>query len=295
MEENKRKTNNLSNDDMVTTLDGRVVSKKDIKDGEIYINAEGKKVRKVVRKVAREEGNAKNNNVEVNNSTISLGAVKTSDPKIAHENRNGDPKELMERVNARHSFLERMRKNEKISVSRVETPQAQPEVATGESLYEEAIDEDNISADRSVAQLESDVLDENYSNSIGAGTSYATANIGRESKVSGLATNPNANPTAIMSQAGNPISQSLTGNQIAIPKPVNAKVTEKKPKKKRKPIKLWIPMVAIAGVYVVACLVYFFTCYNFGDKSIDIGKYYIAVGADSKKEYYDGQKFNFYE
>ncbi len=296
MEENKQKNNkNLSGEDMVTTLDGRVVSKKDIKDGEIYINAEGKKVRKVVRKVAREEVPSQNvNNVGAVASTLQSVAVKKVEPKVAHENRNGDPKELMERVNARHSFLERMRKNEKIGVTKA--PEiVQTQETTNGDLYEESIDEENIAPDRSVSQLESDVLDENYSNSIGGGTSYATSNIGNESKVSGLATNPNANPMAIMSQAGNPISQSLAGNQTAIPRPVNAKVEIKKPKKKRKPIKLWIPMVAIASVYVVACLVYFFTCYNFADKSVDIGKYYIAVGADSKKEYYDGQKFNFYE
>lgn len=50
-----------SADEMVQTLDGRIVNKKSIKNGEIYINSQGKKVRKVIKKVVRSTANAGGN------------------------------------------------------------------------------------------------------------------------------------------------------------------------------------------------------------------------------------------
>lgn len=304
MEKDKRKnydeslSETVKTADMVKTLDGRIVSKKDIKDGEIYINAEGKKVRKVVKKVVKETNKTDQKIVEESQSDVPQESFVQEKYKSAEEvraNRNGDPKDFLDRVNAKHSFLERMRKNEKISAPKMAELEAET-VDEEPSVVEEAIEDvNNVAVDSSVSELETAVLDENYANSIGKGSNYASANIGGESSISGLATNPNADPKMIMSQAGKPISQSLAGNQVKLPTPVNAKTKLVKPKKKRKPIKLWIPMVALAGVYLVVCLVYFFTCYNFGDKSIDIGKYYIAIGDEAKKEYYDGEQFNFYE
>ena len=296
MEENKRKKdekkplNATNNADMVTTLDGRVVNKKDIKEGEIYINAEGKKVRKVVRKIVKDD---------TGSNVVNSGANSFASNSVVSEKKNdqkGDValnrEEFLERVNSRHSFLERIKNNEKVSGQRPVVAQTPTQAMPQEDAIE---DVESVTPDRSVSELESAVVDENLANSLGKGTSYASASIGGESKVSGLATNPNAKATDILSQANNPISRSLTGNQVAaIPMPTNA-LPKKKEKKKRKPIKLWIPMVAIASVYVIVCLVYFFTTYNFADKSVNLGMYYIDVGADSKKEYYDGQKFNFYE
>ena len=308
MEENRKDTKSSAvggaGSEMVTTLDGRVVSKKEIKDGEIYINAEGKKVRKVVKKAVKapkenvvasespsqsieEKGEGENVSPVVSEQE-NLSAV----PEVKEE-KDVQGESFLDRVNSKHSFLERIRNNEKISTPKFSEPVAPVQTESSDSSVYEESDED-VAPDRSVSDLESAVVDEAYSNSIGKGSSYASANIGTESKVSGLATNPNASPTAILNQAGNPISQSLAGNQV-LPTPINAKAPTKKAKKKRKPIKLWIPMTVLASVYVVCCLVYFFTCYNFADKSVDIGKYYIAIGEESKKEYYDGQKFNFYE
>lgn len=326
---------NVDLGEMVTTLDGRVVNKKDVKIGEIYINAEGKKVRKVVKKVirttiakkesskqsgyqqhanemGRQELNRQANGSVQNsvNSTAaremerpgekSLAMQKAAERKGVAENAlkdqetetkmgEDDKRTFLERVNSKHAFLDKIKRNERIGsapvVAATETPEESPKEV-------EEFNED-VAPDKSVAALETAVVGEAYGNSIGMGSSYATGAGGPESKVSGAATNPNASPTAILSQSGNPISQSLAGNSL--PQPINKSLPKTTPKKKRKPIKLWIPTVVLASAYVLACLIYFVTGYNFGDKSIDVGKYYIAVGDESKKEYYDGQKFNFYE
>ncbi len=360
--ENKNFTygNNLNRgteDEMVTTLDGRVISKKDIKIGEIYINSEGKKVRKVVKKIiktsiAKKEPEPQQTSTpamsplgeenkltqkspeEINAARLaalkSMGRIpeksatengqksESTKPETADKSANTSssplqdsntlnlspaeiekaqeeeqkapqaPKTFLERVNSKHAFLDKLKNNERISG----TPVVSATATQGVEVRNDSIDE-NVGPDSSVEALETAVVDENYANSIGKGSSYASGTGGPESKVSSVATNPNASKTAIMSQAGNPLSQSLAGNSI--PLPINQTLPKAKPKKKRKPIKLWIPTVILASAYVIACVVYFVTGYDFSDKSVDIGKYYIAIGEESKKEYYDGQKFNFYE
>ena len=217
MEENRKDTKSSAvggaGSEMVTTLDGRVVSKKEIKDGEIYINAEGKKVRKVVKKAVKapkenvvasespsqsieEKGEGENVSPVVSKQE-NLSAV----PEVKEE-KDAQSESFLDRVNSKHSFLERIRNNEKISTPKFSEPAAPVQTESSESSVYEEPDED-VAPDRSVSDLESAVVDEAYSNSIGKGSSYASANIGTESKVSGLATNPNASPTAILNQAGN--------------------------------------------------------------------------------------------
>ena len=328
--EDKNISNPNGADEMVQTLDGRIVNKKSIKNGEIYINSQGKKVRKVVKKVVRPstggEGqvsshvsnnekaentitNSENSNDNKNQNaqqerkeTANINTVNTgmsnenaTDSKTQQINPDADL-DFRARISSRHSFLSKIENNQKISTPGYGNAQlagAEKSANGGGSNGEE-----NLGADKSVTDLEQAVVDEMYNDSIGKNGTGASSGA-RKSNVSGKASNPQGsvlnNP---VSNADNAISRGLTGSYsvYGLATPKTQSVALAKPKKKaKKPIKLWVPASIIAGIYVVVCLIYFISNYNFQEKSVQVGEYYLSVGNASKMEYYDGERFNFYQ
>ncbi len=339
---------NESSSVMVKTLDGRVVPKSEIADGEIYINEQGKKVRKVVKKVVKTKilpKSAEQSQVESMYSGVNKpsDAIKDSpagkeldvkkansavlpqpinvpkqEQSVASENSvpevavrdasersneksnnfkastdNREPKQetFMDRISAKHSFLLRMQNNGKVSslnnrgtsFSVVDKNNASP------SINQNGIVEEAIQPDSAVTELENAVVKENYDYSVGKGSSVAKGTGKGSSNVSGAAYNPNGSVlNSPVSNANNKISQGLAGNYV-VATPI---VKSKKKKKKTSFFKPWFVIVPLVLVYFIVALVYFIGKYNFGDKSVNVGLYYVNVGANAKLKYYDGEPFN---
>ncbi len=325
--------------DLVRTLDGRMVSKKDIKDGEIYYNAEGKKVRKVVRRVAKQTTPtakpavakldrptevAKDNEnkplqakedlpeIEPEVSKVHLinvvPQVQSEEDAPKEDNEQQQANDFRARINSKHAFLSRMRNNEKLT---------DPNISAGAKLNSSVVtgsgiklatpvkakgkkgEKDEIYVDKDVADLEDAIVKESYDDSVGKGKSTATAG-GRVSNIGGKASNPNGSVlNSPVSNADNAFSRSLSGSGYMLATPVNASgqavAVRQRRRKKKNPAKIWVPIIITACIYAVCCMFYFVTQYNFGDKSVQVGLYYLQVGDKARKEYYDGQPFNFHE
>lgn len=346
-------------DEMVQTLDGRIVNKKEIKNGEIYINAQGKKVRKVIKKVVKSSSNAEGTPLDAkisetkpegNSASENTPSVQPSvlpEPKSSSEAKSSlpEPKKMggsslsepkktggaslpepkksaevatpaepelsqkidtagdldfRERLSSRHSFLQRMRAGGSVSVPATPSGARNTSGATqggSASKGGKKGQEEEIAVDKSVSELEEAVLNENYQESVGKNGQKTTGQ-GRSSAVSGRASNPRGNVlNNPLSNADNDIARGLAGSySLAQPKTQNT-VTLAKPKKKKvkKPLNLWIPASLIAVVYIIICGIYFITNYNFSQKTVSIGEYFLNAGANSKTEYYDGERFNFFE
>lgn len=326
-----------SADEMVQTLDGRIVNKKSIKNGEIYINSQGKKVRKVIKKVVRSTANAGGNTlggektepreqakVEEKPESVKSVATETTpseEPKLEPlrtESEVGqkivteDDADFRSRIGARHSFLARMESGQSISTptmggaklsgaERSQITNSTNSTSTnysgkGKGKNRNKNGEEEIVTDKSVSELEQAVMDENYNESIGKNGQNASG--GRSSSVSGKASNPMGsvlnNP---LSNADNALARGLAGSySLATPKTTTT-VPLAKPKKKKikKHINMWIPASVIAAIYIICCGFYFIKNYNFSDKTVQVGEYFLNVGTNSKTEYYDGERFNFYE
>ncbi len=320
-------------DEMVQTLDGRIVNKKSIKNGEIYINAQGKKVRKVIKKVVRsttesggsvlsatkpettisaspEAEEASREPVEDNktNSNTNISEPVVEEPSASQIISPAEDADFRTRIGARHSFLARMESGQNISTpmvggvklsgaerSQIAQSSSASAPRSGKGKNKNKNQEEEIVTDKSVSELEQAVMDENFNESLGKNGQSAGA---RSSTVSGKASNPMGsvlnNP---LSNADNDLARGLAGSySLATPKKITTTPLAKPKKKKvKKPINLWIPALVIASLYVICCGVYFIKNYNFGDKSVQVGEYYLNVGTNSKTEYYDGERFNFFE
>ena len=198
---------------------------------------------------------------------------------------------LRDRISAKHSFLLKLENNERVggggygvsaSGSASEFSGSGP--ASGNGIFEEAI-----APDTNVTELADAVMKENYDYSIGKGASIATGTGRGASTVSGAASNPNGSVlNSPVSNANNKFSQGLAGNLAAAPviaKPIKAK-------KKKVYVKPWVIALPLVLIYMVVALVYFIGKYNFADKSVNVGLYYVNIGAKAKLKYYDGEPFN---
>lgn len=347
-----------SSSDLVKTLDGRMVPKSEIADGEVYINQQGKKVRKVVKKVVKtvvkpkseeqkqvEEMLSNVNAAQAEESPKQVAVEKLPDPVnvaplnklpdpinvsaaespnenafgteefegakeslhtetaakvVAEEQRRNNyqqpaqPKQetLRDRISAKHSFLLKLENNERVGGAGYNSISASGSAgefsgansANGNGIFEEAI-----APDANVTDLANAVMKENYDYSIGKGASIATGTGRGASAVSGAASNPNGSVlNSPVSNANNKFSQGLAGNLAAAP--VIAK--PKKAKKKKVYIKPWVIALPLVLIYVVVAFVYFIGKYNFADKSVNVGLYYVNIGAKAKLKYYDGEPFN---
>lgn len=347
-------------DEMVQTLDGRIVNKKEIKNGEIYINAQGKKVRKVIKKVVKSnsgtEGSisdskvsdaqisSKNENLvnssqnSTSNSSVlpepkKVGSVlpepkkvgennnvlpepknttgedssllKTEDePELSQKINTTDDSDFRERLSSKHSFLQRMRTGGSVSAPPTSAlPSRNSKQTNGgnkggsNSKGGKKGQEEEVALDKSVSELEEAVLNENYQESIGKNGQTATGQ-GRNSSVSGKASNPRGNIlNNPLSNADNDIARGLAGSySLAQPKSsTQLPLAKSKKQKTKKPISLWVPASIIAAVYIIICGIYFISNYNFSEKTVSVGEYFLNAGANSKTEYYDGERFNFFE
>lgn len=347
-------------DEMVQTLDGRIVNKKEIKNGEIYINAQGKKVRKVIKKVAKSnsgtEGSisdskvsdaqisSKNGNLvnssqnSTSNSSVlpepkkvgsvlpepkkvgggnaglsepkdtageGSGSLKSEDePELSQKIDTTDDSDFRERLSSRHSFLQRMRAGGSVSAPPTSAlPSKNSKQTNGgnkggsNSKSGKKGQEEEVALDKSVSELEEAVLNENYQESIGKNGQTATGQ-GRNSLVSGKASNPRGNIlNNPLSNADNDIARGLAGSySLAQPKDsTQLPLARPKKQKVKKSISLWIPASIIAAVYIIICGIYFISNYNFSEKTVSVGEYFLNAGANSKTEYYDGERFNFFE
>lgn len=336
MDETKESTPSIA-DEMVQTLDGRIVNKKSIKNGEIYINSQGKKVRKVIKKVVRSTANAGGNasfgekpepqvqskveeKTESEKQTQPIETPKEepkveplrTESEVGQKINTVDDSDFRSRIGARHSFLARMESGQSIStptmggakLSGAERSQItnSTESATtnhsgkGKGKNKNKNGEEEIVTDKSVSELEQAVMDENFNESMGKNGQNASG--GRSSSVSGKASNPMGsvlnNP---LSNADNALARGLAGSySLATPKTTTtAPLAKPKKKKVKKPINMWIPASVIAVIYIICCGFYFIRNYNFSDKTVQVGEYFLNVGTNSKTEYYDGERFNFYE
>lgn len=205
-----------------------------------------------------------------------------------------DKKDLKERLMARHAFLGRMERGEKIGVAPSTTPSKNAQIINSDLVEEIEDNEDveDIAPDNEVTQLEKAVTDEKYNREIGKGSSVGRRTNQTVGYVAGGAKNPNEKPSLRGSATGNGLmgNYSLaTPEKESIPEPEK----KKKAKKQRKPIKPWVIVVALVSLYVIGMATYFFTSFNFNKKEVNIVLYYIDVGQKAKLEYYDGEKFNF--
>lgn len=199
------------------------------------------------------------------------------------ENKEG----LRDRLLSKHSFLDRINKGESVSAPKQVVVEAAPLQANDD--IEEIEDIEDVQADSSVTQLEAAVTKEKFDRSIGRGSSKAAVGSGARG-ITQSALNPNEKP---LQGVNGKLNQSLAGNvqpEIVLAKPdVEIK---KKVKKQRKPIKAWMVMAALVGIYTIGMMAYFFTAYNFEPKKVDVNLYYISIGSGAKLDYYDGEKIN---
>ena len=281
----------VADDVIVTTLDGRKVPKSQIADGEIFINEQGKKVRKVVKKPIADIATGVESGAVTN--------VSSPDEVDNHIEQNPKQKEhyeelkkeqsLRERLSSRHAFLDRMNIGKSDNKNDKKSAQSPKVNGLPSPVNVDGDVDENVEVDKSVTSLESALISESAENSAGLGGNLAKpVDVTMSSSVSAVAINPNKKDA---SQSGATLA--LKGETLATPQQLLATpVNTKKKKKTRKPFNLmWIgvPMLAI---YVVVMAVYFISGYNFGDKSVGMGLYGLAVGENAKREYYDGQVFN---
>ena len=178
---------------------------------------------------------------------------------------------LRDRLKSRHSFLDRIERGQKVGVAPENKDESTFHVVNADLVEE--MDDKDILPDADVLELE---------DAVG----------GSGANVSSGAINPNEKPNL----AGSGVSKGLVGNYaLATPEKEVVIPQEKKEKKKRKPIKSWVVVVALVSIYVIGMLAYFFAAYNFNQKSVGIVLYYIDIGENAKLEYYDGEQFNYNE
>lgn len=203
--------------------------------------------------------------------------------------------DLRSRLMARHSFLGRMERGEKISTP-ADIPN-RPMQEVNSDLVEEIEDDDEgieeVAVDAEVQELEQAVTEEKYLRDIGKSSAKGVRTNETVGYVSGGAKNPNEKPQ----MKGTKRAEGLVGNS-SLPTPERVIVAEQKPKKvkkakkERKPVKPWVIVLSLVSIYLVILATYFFTSFNFGKKQVNLVLYYIDVGENAKLEYYDGEKFS---
>lgn len=198
---------------------------------------------------------------------------------------------LKSRLMAKHAFLSRIERGEKIGGS-FSSGKAMETVNT--DLVEEIEDdedEEEIEPDAEVLELEDAVTEDKYNRTVGNSSSKGRRAGDTGTYISSGAKNPNEKPSLKGTATGN----GLVGNySLATPeKAVSTEPPKKKEKKPRKPIKPWVIAVVCAGIYAIGMLTYFLAGFNFGKKQVGITLYYIDISEDAKLEYYDGEQFVF--
>lgn len=209
---------------------------------------------------------------------------------------NSDSGDLRARLMARHSFLGKMERGEKVTSSYTPAEPANNEVATPAiddrfEDIEEIEDIEDIAPDAEVLELERAVTKEKYDRDMGRGANKGVRTNETVGYVSGGAKNPNEKPSLKGSATGAGLVGEMT---LATPEKIETQkpVKTKKIKKPRKPIKPWWLVLSVVLIYVIGLGIYFFANYNFNKKQVNIVLYYIDIGEGAKLEYYDGEKFN---
>lgn len=198
------------------------------------------------------------------------------------------------RLMARHSFLGRMERGEKIAT--IKDIPARPMEVVNSDLVEEIEDTvddsvEEVAVDHEVYELENAVTAEKYSRDMGYSSSKGVRASQTVGYVSSGAKNPNEKPQ----MKGTARAEGLVGNSVLpAPKRVEEPIAEKpkRIKKVRKPVKPWVVVVSLVSIYLAILATYFFTSFNFDKKQVHLVLYYISVGESAKLEYYDGEKFS---
>ena len=197
---------------------------------------------------------------------------------------------LKSRLLAKHAFLGRMERGEKVSAVSGQVNAERPMQSINDDLYEEIEDSEleAIEPDAEVTALENAITEDKFNRTIGKSSSKAMRSGEKDTFISGGAINPNEKP----SLKGTASGDGLVGNYVlAKPEVVDAPEKQERKKKARKPLKPWVVAVVLVGIYVAIMLAYFFAGYNFGKKQVNIVLYYIDISDDAKLEYYDGEQF----
>ena len=270
-----------------------------IQEGEVFVREEESRI--VVRNKAGKLVARKIRN-EIQEETVQPQKIeeKKPEPKVEETPQVEEKKQeataggLRDRLRAKHSFLDRMAKGEKVGVA--PTINESPTMQVVNADLVEEIDDDEIEEiqpDVEVTELENAVTDDTVRRASGRGSSKGFRANEKGTYVSSGAKNPNEKPN----MKGSATGDGLVGNyvlatpDISIPAPTE----KKKVKKEKKPIKSWVIVVALVSIYLVGMLAYFFIGYNFNDKAVNIVLYYIDIGENAKLEYYDGEQFNYNE
>jgi len=271
-----------------------------IQEGEVFVREEESRI--VVRNKAGKLVARKIRN-EIEEETVQPQKIeeKKPEPKVEETPPVEEKKQeaaaggLRDRLRAKHSFLDRMAKGEKVGVA--PTINESPTMQVVNADLVEEIDDDQIEEiqpDAEVTELENAVNADTAYRSSGRGSSKGFRANEKGTYVSSGAKNPNEKPN----MKGSATGDGLVGNYVLatpdspIPAPEEKK---KKAKKPAKPVKPWVVVVALVSLYVIGMLTYFFVGYNFNEKAINIVLYYIDIGENAKLEYYDGEQFNYNE